>query len=79
MATTKNIKLTVGTKPLSAAASKRVHSALKKTLQAELAREGATLGGIGNKALDISGHGKGSAANIGSIATKTAKGTKGTK
>lgn len=70
MATTKNIKLTVGTKALSAAASKRVHDALSKTLQAELKKEGQTLGGIGNKAVDISGHGKGSAEKLGANVTK---------
>ena len=62
---TKSIKLTVEGKPLSAAAAKKVHVALKRTLQAELKKAGATLGGVSPRALDVSGHGRGFEAKQG--------------
>jgi hypothetical protein len=56
----KNLELTVSGQKLSAAAEKRVRAALKKTLEAELKKAGATLGGVGGRtALDVSGHGRG--------------------
>jgi hypothetical protein len=73
MAEKSPFEVTVGGKPLSPEAKKKVHDALVKTLQDQLGKEGHTLTGPGRPGISVSGHESGSGHGSTDTAKDTAK------